>query len=54
MIVNEAQAAVMWACKLARGRGSNCVVLAGWSAGAHLVTQVGERERITYLAFLFV
>ncbi|XP_042883952.1 kynurenine formamidase-like [Penaeus japonicus] len=39
-IVEEVRAAVGWACALAKGRGSKCVVLSGWSAGAHLVTQV--------------
>lgn len=39
-IVEEVRAAVGWACRLAKGRGSGCVVLSGWSAGAHLVTQV--------------
>ncbi|XP_042209244.1 kynurenine formamidase-like isoform X3 [Homarus americanus] len=39
-IVSEVRAAVLWACKLARERGSKGVVLAGWSAGAQLVTQV--------------
>lgn len=39
-IVEEVRAAVGWACQLAKGRGSECVVLSGWSAGAHLVTQV--------------
>ncbi|XP_063613311.1 kynurenine formamidase-like [Penaeus indicus] len=39
-IVEEVRAAVGWACALAKGRGSECVVLSGWSAGAHLVTQV--------------
>ncbi|XP_047486065.1 kynurenine formamidase-like [Penaeus chinensis] len=40
VIVEEVRAAVAWACTLAQGRGSECVVLSGWSAGAHLVTQV--------------
>nr|XP_053656042.1 kynurenine formamidase-like isoform X2 [Cherax quadricarinatus] len=38
-IVEEIRAAVVWSCQLARQRGSHCVVLAGWSAGGHLVTQ---------------
>ncbi|KAK8379514.1 hypothetical protein O3P69_019443 [Scylla paramamosain] len=43
-IVGEVRAAVVWACELARGRGSVGVVLAGWSAGGHLVTQVLSEE----------
>ncbi|XP_045599818.1 kynurenine formamidase [Procambarus clarkii] len=39
MIVKEVRTAVAWACRLANGRGSRCVVLAGWSAGAQLVIQ---------------
>ncbi|KAG0723884.1 Kynurenine formamidase [Chionoecetes opilio] len=38
-IVVEVRKAVVWACALACGRGSVGVVLAGWSAGAHLITQ---------------
>ncbi|XP_069181142.1 kynurenine formamidase-like [Procambarus clarkii] len=39
-IVEEVRAAVVWACRLARERGSRSVVVAGWSAGAQLITQV--------------
>ncbi|KAK4325361.1 hypothetical protein Pmani_004075 [Petrolisthes manimaculis] len=39
-MVEQVRRGVLWACKLATGRGSVGVVLAGWSAGGQLVTQV--------------
>ncbi|KAK3864150.1 hypothetical protein Pcinc_030138 [Petrolisthes cinctipes] len=39
-MVEQVRQGVLWACKLAAERGSVGVVLAGWSAGGQLVTQV--------------
>lgn len=39
-IVSEVNVAVVWACDLARKRGSKGVVLSGHSAGGHLITEV--------------